>query len=403
MPPSALPEPESDGPSLPPRHRPNKDSLNTDTTERGFWDLDDPLDDETSAPAPAKVEPRRSMPALSAAEASPRQDPVKPSGESVPILPSRNNVSRRISNLERFRNSRDAKAGPLSESDAGPPFVPSGDAMEKTFDELEHWDVSEEPVQSPTRVEAEFEGFADFLDLKPVSKPEDPAPARSLAPVEPADQAMAEFSAPPAGATPDFDNLDNEFGRPINPDAKPVSLLPHLKLTVFERLGMACLVLALLAGGFWIYRNTITRIGHSGASHGQAEYPVQGKHITVSKVVSYWRAPISSGDQQEIVRRGVVLIPVVEITLSGGSGAVRIDFSNEPGKTTGDPIIRTVNGGTTLIVPATDGFEDISMHAAYRTDLAKPWFLQISEAPSENSPRAQFKELLRVPISAEKR
>ncbi|MEI7925085.1 MAG: hypothetical protein WCI61_02670 [Chloroflexota bacterium] len=103
----------------------------------------------------------------------------------------------------------------------------------------------------------------------------------------------------------------------------------------------------------------------------------------------------------EAVRRGVVLIPVAEITLQSGSGAIRALVVNDHGLAVGDPITRQIDGTTTLILPATDGFEDISMHAAYRTGQTKPWTLRVFEAPSANALGKDFKKLLELPISSD--
>lgn len=385
------PPAEPDGPSLPPRHRPNKDSLASDTTERGFWDLDDLGDVEAPGPALAKVEPRRTTP-----PPAPPPGPIKSGGESVPVLASNRDYTRRMSGVEKFLSAREAKTAQDSETAPEPvlPFTPHrGDSMEDTFDELEQWEAP--AVTAPTQrpVEEVFDALADSLEATPA-----PTPKPSSEPTGP----TAPEATPPR-SLPASAPSDNEFVPVENPNAKPFSLRPYFNLSLLETIGVASLALVLLAGGGWVYQQTLKRIGHTDASHGQVEYPVRGSHVTVTKLVSYWRPPITTGDKPEIVRRGVVLIPVVELTLSGGPGAVRVLFNNELGKKTGDPITLAVNGEATRILAATDGFEDVSMHAAYRTDLAKPWVLQVSEAPSENSPGAEFKTLLKTPISPEKR
>lgn len=401
------PPAETDGPSLPPRHRPNKDSLASDTTERGFWDLDDLTDDPPVSPALAKIEPRRNF---SVSDSEPPAAAQK-SNDSVPVLPSKNTFNRRMSGVEKFMSSRDAKAAVEPEAEpeveaesearteAPRPFTPhGGNAMESDFDDLERWESP--PVRPTTQrpAEALVAEVAETRELPPQAEPAptpavSPVPAEPLPP-EPAD-APAGWNAPAASS----DFSDDEFVPVGDPNAKPFSLRPLLKLTRLEMICMACLGLALVAGGVWTYQHTLKRIGRSDASHGQADYPVRGSHLTVTKLVSYWRQPLAT----ETVRRGVVLIPVVELTVSGGPGAIRVVFANEHGKETGDLITRAVNGEATLVIPATDGFEDVSMHAAYRADLSKPWLLQISEAPSAGATRAEFKPLLNEPISPEKR
>ena len=84
------------------------------------------------------------------------------------------------------------------------------------------------------------------------------------------------------------------------------------------------------------------------------------------------------------------------------TGAIRALVLNENGLAVGDPITRAVDGTTTLTLSATDGFEDISLHAAYRTGQTQPWTLRIFEASSANAQGKEFKKLLELPISSDK-
>jgi len=159
--------------------------------------------------------------------------------------------------------------------------------------------------------------------------------------------------------------------------------------------------LLLLAGGYWVYERSLGRVlGQASQAH-HITFPVRGTHVTVSSVVTYWREPLKAGRGVEAVRRGVVLIPVAEITLQGGPGAIRTVFLNENGLAVGDPITRQIDGATTLSLPATDGFEDISMHAAYLTGQTKSWTLRIFEAPSVDAHGKDFKKLLDLPVSSD--
>ena len=408
MNPSVPPNPE--GPSLPQRlHRPTKDTLATDTTEKGFWELDDLGAESPASSALGKIEPRRSIPSSPEGEtnapegetAAPK-DPATSAPAPVPILPSKNNITRRMNSVERFRSSREGKDASAADApETSPPSI-RGAPMEATFADLEHWDI---PAPAPFKApdEAAFAGFPEKADFNPEEEPKESSSVISPTPGQPSRPRAAEApAARPSPANPVVTtNPDSEFAPTVNPDAKPVSLRPRLKLTLLETIGMVCLVLALLAGGGWVYHNTLGRIGNADASHGKIEFPVRGKHVTITKLVSYWRAPITTGDKREIVRRGVVLVPVVEVTLSGGPGAIRFLFNDTNGKKAGDPKTCSVSGETTLTIAATDGFEDVSMHAAYRIDLTKSWDLRIAEAPAENSPSAEFKELLKAPISPE--
>jgi hypothetical protein len=392
------PPSQPEGSSLPPRHRPTKDNLDSDTTDSGFWDLDE-TDDVAPPPARAKVEPRHSPSTPTPAETSKSKNPAKSATDPVQSLPSKATLIRRMSSVERFRSSREDRNQHAAAA-ADSPDTPAGnDGTEAAFDELEQWAVPTAPPPAGSPPEDVFEGFADHPEVGPQPGP---PPSRE----EPASRAApATTPTPPRQPpTPPPASSDNEFApAAINPDAKPWSWRPQQKLTLVEIIGIACLTFILLAGGFWVFQQTLSRISRANVGEAKVVYPVRGSHLTITKLVTYWRAPVTTGDQREIVRRGVVLIPVVELTVSGGPGAVRVLFNNEQGKKSGDPITRAVNGETTLVIPATDGFEDISMHAAYRTNLSKPWVIQVSEAASENAPGVEFKALLKTPISPEKR
>ena len=62
-----------------------------------------------------------------------------------------------------------------------------------------------------------------------------------------------------------------------------------------------------------------------------------------------------------------------------------------------------VSGGAPIQFAATDGFNDPGMHAAYRTGQAKPWTIEVFEAPSEDSAAGEFKKLFEMNIASDRR
>ncbi len=179
-------------------------------------------------------------------------------------------------------------------------------------------------------------------------------------------------------------------------EATPVSLIPKFKLSLLEKVGLGVLALILIGGGTMAYRSTFSLM--AGEAKGSTEMPVSGEHVSITKVVSYWRPPVTTGENVEIVRRGVVLIPVVEITASG-QGAIRLLFNNDKGDVVGDPMIREINGETTLVVAATAGFEDTAEHEAYRAGLTSSWHAMIAEAPTTAAAGGAFKDLVELPVA----
>jgi len=228
------------------------------------------------------------------------------------------------------------------------------------------------------------------------------APSQQASPTPP----LAVTSPPATGEdTPAATGEDTApaTGEDTAPAAKPISLRPHLGLSKLEAVSLMALTVMLVAGGYLVYHFSLSRVLSQAGQTQEVAFPVRGNNVTISNVVTYWRQPLKTGNQVEAVRRGVVLIPVAELTLQGGPGAIRAVVHNDRGIAVGDPITRQVDGATTLILPATDGFEDISLHAAYRTGQIKPWTVHIFEAPSSSARGKDFKKLLEVPVSTEKR
>jgi hypothetical protein len=367
-------------PSLPPRQRPSTETLAKNSTEEDLWDLTDLPADGLPDVAAVPVLPRNSIPGTTAAP---------PTDESPPILrvprAPRHYLSQNA-NVERLGRFRPAQASPTEDAAEVLLLSGSGDTpLEDAFDNLEDWDLSDDLSPEPTAV------------MLPHQDP--PVPVASVAPA-PAPPPVAAPAPVAAAATP----APDEFAPVIEPPAAPaVPLRSRLGLTKLEGISLIGLAVLLLVGGFWVYTNSLSRLLRQSGQTQKIQFPIQGSHVTLSAVATYWRAPLNKITQVEAVRRGVVLIPVTELTLHGGPGAIRALVYNDSGLAVGDPITRQVDGSATLILPATDGFEDISMHAAYRTGQTKPWSVRISEAPSVNSPGKDFKPLLEVAISTEKR
>jgi hypothetical protein len=386
------PPPPSEDSSLSPRHRPSLENLNKNSTEQDLWDLDERPTEKTVEEEPQPAPRRKGIPGT-----SPPPPPVDASSHiasddntASPVLQvvvtPRHKISQ-SANVERLGRIRIPQAQTAENSYSPPAPARGSDSLEDTFDNLDHWDLSDaRPHQDPTE-----EPSLALIDENSALEPE------------------LKLSAPPAteditpAAVASADPNRDEFSPAPKPDAKPISLRPTLGLTKIESIGLIGLAVILLAGGVWVYRNSLSRLDSQVSEGHSIRFPVQGNQLAVDKVATYWRAPIKKSGQVEAVRRGVVLIPVTELTLHGGPGAIRALVHNENGSPVGDPITRLIDGDTTLIIAATDGFEDISMHAAYRTGQTKPWTVRISEAPSANSRGQDFKKLLEVPISAERR
>lgn len=270
------------------------------------------------------------------------------------------------------------------------PFEPSsGQAKsEGNFDDLEHWGY--------VPIEPEIEELPAEVVSVPVESADPPelvAAAGALPQVTPDTLQTAEEKA----------EEDDEFS-PVVPDhAVPLSLRPRLMLSPVERLGLIFLLVVLLAGGGAILvfslKHLPTETQRAKANH----FPIQGGQFTIDSATSYWRVPILEGATHDTVRRGTQLLPVLELSVSGGPATLRVLFRNEEKAVVGDAVTRTVQDGGLLQIPATAGFDNLGMYAAYRIGESKPWTIEVLEAPAETAAGTAFTKLFEMNIATDRR
>lgn len=275
-------------------------------------------------------------------------------------------------------NVRNKDPRPMSQSAGAPMKAKSGD----DFDDLDHWD---EPAS-----------VAPLPEIQPET------PSAPTTPEEVVVEAVEPEIAPPEAVAANVDDLD-EFSPVVPENATPISLVPHLGLSKVERIGLWALLGVLLIGGGILYLATIHRLPTETVRVKTGDFPVKGRHLTILSADTFWRAPIMEGPNVETFRRGTQLLPVVTLAASGGPAAVRLFFRNEDGVVMGDAVTRTIQPGAPLEIAATAGFEDVGMHAAYRTGQSKPWTIQVFEAPAATSPNSDFKKLFEIDISTDRR
>lgn len=272
------------------------------------------------------------------------------------------------------------KSRPLSQSG-----IPSAglSLTESEFDDLEHWDDVPKGPQ------------IDELPRTPAPEPvvETAAPE----PVEP----PTEEAVVPTKTTVEAE--DDVFSPVKRDDLKPISLQPHLRLSKTERIGLVTLLALLVVGGIATIVFSLNRLPTTSAQARTNDFPIKGTMLVVDSATSYWREPIHDGASPEIVRRGTKLLPVLEIQVKEGSGAIRVLFRDEERTAVGDAVTHAVRGAGTLIIPATAGFDDVGMHAAYRTGESKPWTIEVFEAASETTPGKDFKRLFEMNIATDRR
>ncbi|MCB1132513.1 MAG: hypothetical protein KDN05_15405 [Verrucomicrobiae bacterium] len=228
----------------------------------------------------------------------------------------------------------------------GPP-VEAGPAPEREFADLDQWEEAEDAA-------------AEKLRAKPPEKPAEPV------------------------------------------DAKPVSLHPHLSLSKFELTGLIGLVVALVAAAGIAYWFSINRIPDGSGSVTESDFPVEGELVTVESAETFWRAPVASGPDSDTVRRGTRLIPVVKLHTQAKNATLRVVFRDDAGTAVGDIATREIDSDT-MTFAATAGFDELGMHAAYRTGSVEPWTAEVLEGRPGATRGEDFTRLFEIEISALRR
>jgi hypothetical protein len=271
-----------------------------------------------------------------------------------------------------------------------PPFEPSpGQAKsEDDFDDLEHWGYL--PIE-PQIAELPVEVVP--VPVEPANPPELVAETAALPQITPDTLRTTEAKA----------EEDDEFS-PVVPDhAVPLSLRPRLMLSPVERLGLIFLLAVLLAGGGAILVFSLKHLPTETQRAKANDFPLQGGQLTIDSATSYWRVPILEGASRDTFRRGTQLLPVLELSVSGGPATLRVLFRNEEKVVVGDAVTRTVQDGGLLQIPATAGFDSLGMYAAYRTGECQPWTIEVLEAPAETAAGTPFTKLFEMNIATDRR
>lgn len=368
------PEPpaSSEGSSLPPRHRPSLDSLAQNTTEKDLWALENEMDLPDDVIEPGARVPRSSGREIPAPRERQFAKPRAADNAAEPQAPE-------VEDKVRMNVGQRRKGRP-----SGPPSGPA--KPEGEFDDLEHW---EDVKLEPEIEELPEEGISEIIE---------PVAEETLVEVR-----VEEAHSESAVLASVESVVDDELSPATREGVAPVSLRPHLQLSKVERIGLLVLLVMLVGGGATVFLSSLNRLPTESAKAESQDFPIKGEHVTITSASSYWRAPIREGADADTFRRGTELLPVLELAVSGGPVAIRVLFRGDDQTVVGDAVTRTVHGTGRLKIPATAGFDDPGMHAAYRTGESKPWTIEVYEARTEDALGKDFKKLFEMNISTDRR
>lgn len=291
-------------------------------------------------------------------------------------------------------------------------------SRETTEDDL--WDLDDDPKG------AVEEAVAKEAVRPPIEEPpqelseEDPAseepvePTTSVEPMptptEPVPMPRPQESPTPELPTPDADPAPEspQPAREARDSPKPAVT----KLTLPSRrdlisLGIAAAVFLGLA--IWWIAGLFSDIPTTRIGGDQPDFPIEGKHAEVAVATTYWRAPIRDGEQRDVARPEVSHIPVVSVTLSGGTGALRAVFRTHTGDFVGDTITHAFENGKfvanrsdTIEFPATDGYETDGDMNGYRVGDDR-WKIEILESTGAEASGSGFQPIFSIPVSPTQR
>lgn len=378
--PDMTPKPpsSSDGSPLSPRHRPVLGNLAHDTTEIDLWAFDDELEGPNAGLGGPRGDVEETKPANRDLPA-PREKSSSSRGEE-PKDPERSIVKTPTGGEERIRMNVNKPR--VKNQPAG--FTASQSSPDSDFEDLDNWE-----------------------DIRLQPEPEMPVPPVIVAPeeeeeledVEEIPNLQEELPAVAQSSPETVLSSDDEFSpvRPVN--AVPISLRPHLKLTALERVGLGILLALLAVTAAFVLIASSKGIRTESVKASERDFPIQGEKVTIQSAVNYWRPPITEGPDADVFRRDTQLLPVVELDVRGGPAVIRVLFRNDERTIVGDAVNRTVQQSGLVKIAATAGFDDLGMHAAYRTGESKPWTIEVYEDAGGES----FRLLFEMNISTDRR
>ncbi|MCW1887869.1 hypothetical protein OKA04_24235 [Luteolibacter flavescens] len=365
--------PNSSG--LPGRSRPALSDLSRETTEDDLWNLDeDPTPAIAHPPQPRDTPkttqaPPKEVPASKGQEKPDRKPPV----ELHVLTPEPKSTATRHSPLDEIGDLEAENApAPAATPAPAPAPAPRKESPPKT---------SPAPASTPS--------------------PSYRAPAPEVAEDEEYDQHSHQAASP----APEEEPPRARAAASAAPTPR-ASLRPRLNRA--EVISIATFAVVAMIAAIWIITRFSTQFSFTRASDAHPDFPLKGQSVEVDAAETFWREPIRTGEDRDVARREVQMIPVVEVTLDPGKssgGSLRVVFKNGQGEPVGDAITRGFSGGRfdasgspTFSFAATDGFIEQAHFQAYRAGKGDYWTAELLEAPPGQTSASAFKKLSSVPL-----
>lgn len=277
-------------------------------------------------------------------------------------------------------------------------------ASETTEEDL--WDLDDEEI-------------SDFAT--PAPPPEEPAVEELEDPGEPepvpesveAEEEVEEEPAPEPEAVDEPAAPAAEQPAPVEPSPQTQPAAPSVPIAKpngKEKIGLGILGVVFIALGIWWLLGLLSDVPTTRMGQDEPDFPIEGGFTEATAAESYWRAPIREGDQRDIARTDVIIIPILKVTITGtGDGVLRAIYRDDEGEFVGDSITRSFTSGqfddsrsASCEFPATSGFTEESEFNAYRVG-GERWTVEILEGPSADASGREFKSLFTAPISSLRR
>ncbi len=366
----------SGGQNLPARHRPLLEELNQQTTEIDLWSLDDDLDLAEFEQGPASDSAQRGNQSIIPSPRERRGNGPPSLAPAPKTEPSADPVTSEEVRQESTRSRPHSRSGV---SNMG------GNQQERRFVDSENW--ADLPV--------------DGL-LPPLADEMPDPPSHTAHIVDPPLEIQEEtIITDPVSYVVAADESSPVAPEPVvapQPTARIRSGFSKMEFA-----GLIFFLVALITGLSAVVFFSLANLPTKREQAEPNDFPIKGESIEVGSAATYWRIPITDGATPDVFRRGTVLLPVIDLDIKEGKGAIRVVFRNENRNVIGDVVTRRIEGGKHTVVSATAGFDEMGMHAAYRTGVSKPWTIEILEGESVDAPASNFKRLFEINISTDRR